>query len=287
MVSWSYWTSNMHQKISIIIPVSRSQKAQKAEESVLAQDYPGLEVIKVDAKGLSPAEARNKGAKKARGEILLFLDDDCEAQENWLRENLKALAEPKAGAVGSRVQGKSGKYFARSLDFANFTFAQSTKRREMPVCTASLAIKKEVFQKVRGFNEKMRVGEDTDLCMRLRRLGYKTIYEPRIKVLHDHGRETLKSFLSYQYNNGRVKGLTIEGRYPDNLWFLFLKKISYPGIYWLFILPFAILATLIAVLVNLRDYPKVIFYSPGIFLGKLACQVGIFAWTLKKPLILA
>ena len=102
----------MHQKISIIIPVSRSQKAQKAEESVLAQDYPGLEVIKVDAKELSPAEARNKGAKKARGEILLFLDDDCEAQENWLVENLKALAEPKAGAVGGMIKGKLSAYFA-------------------------------------------------------------------------------------------------------------------------------------------------------------------------------
>lgn len=280
----------MFKKVSVIIPVTRPKKAQKTEESVLAQNYLGLEVIKVNAKGLSPAEARNKGARKARGGILLFLDDDCLPQKGWVEENIKALKDESIGAVGGMILGESRKYFARSLDFANFTFAQSTKRREMPLCAASLGIRRKVFEKIRGFKEKMRIGEDTDLCMRLRRLGYKTIYEPKIRVFHNHGRETLKELLVYQFNNGRVKGLIIENRYPDNFWFSFLKKISHPGAYWLFILPFAILATLIAVLVNLRDYPKVIFYSPGIFLGKLACQLGIFAWmvkTLKKPLILA
>lgn len=277
----------MSQKVSVIIPVTREKLARKAEESVLAQDYPGLEIVKVKAKGLNPAEARNKGARKTKGEILIFLDDDCLPQKGWVEENIKALEDDKIGAVGGMIRGKSNAYFARSLDFANFTFAQSTKRLEMPVCAASLAIKKEVFQKARGFNEKMRIGEDTDLCMRLKRLGHKTVYEPKIKVFHNHGRETLKELLVYQYNNGRVKGLTIENRYPDNLWFLFLKKISHPAVYWLFILPFAVLATLMAIFVNLKDYPKVVFYSPGIFLGKLACQLGIFVWTLKRPLILA
>jgi len=58
----------MYQKVSVIIPVTREKKAQEAEGSVLAQDYPGLEIIKVEAKGLSPAQARNKGVKKAKGE---------------------------------------------------------------------------------------------------------------------------------------------------------------------------------------------------------------------------
>lgn len=72
MVPRSYRASDMYQKVSVIIPVSRPGKAQEAEESVLAQDYPRLEIVKVGAKGLNPAEVRNKGAKKARGEILLF-----------------------------------------------------------------------------------------------------------------------------------------------------------------------------------------------------------------------
>jgi len=217
---------------------------------------------------------------------LIFLDDDCLPQKGWLKENIKALKDKSIGAVGGMIQGKSKAYFARCLDFANFTLAQTRKQRKMVLWAASLGARKGVFEKVGRFNEKLIIGEDADLCMRLKRLGYETIYEPKIKVLHDHGRETLKALLAYQYNNGRVKGLTIENRYPDNFWFKFLKKISHPGIYWLFVLPFAFFATLTAVLVNLKDSPKVIFYTPGIFLGKLACQLGIFVWTLKKPLIL-
>lgn len=274
-------------KVSVIIPVTRERLAREAEKSVRAQGYRNLEIVKVEARGLNPAAARNKGARKASGEILLFLDDDCQAREGWLAENLDALEDSKIGAVGGQIVGKSQRYFALCHDFANFTFVQGSKRREMPLCAASFGIRKEVFEKVGGFDEDLRIGEDVDLSFRLKMLGLKTIFEPKIKVWHDHRRETMRELLVYQYNNGRVKGLTIESRYPDNLLFAFLKTIARPWIYWLFILPFALLATLAAIRVNLRDRPEVIYLSPGIFLGKLACQWGIFVWTLKRPLILA
>lgn len=273
-----------NERVSVIIPVTRPKKAQEAIEAVQKQGYPKqlLEIIPVSVKGkLGPGERRNLGAQKTKGEILIFLDDDCLPQKEWLRQIIKALKEKKVGAVGGMIRGKSRKYFAQSLDFACFTFEQSKKRREIPVCAASLAMKKQVFQKAGGFNEKMRIGEDTDLCMRLRRLGYKTIYEPKIKVFHNHSRETLRELLFYQYNNGRTKGLTIENRYPDNFWFKFLKWISHPGFYWFFVLLLAVLATLVTVAVNIKDHPKVIFYSPAIFLGKLALQLGVFVWTLS------
>lgn len=291
--------------VSIIIPFSRPQNIPLIVKNIFDQGKDkSFEIILVgkgskqfadkfklkvidNSKIKEPGRARNLGAKIASGRILIFLDDDCLPQKQWLKENIRALQGEKIGAVGGMIKGRSKRYSAKSLDFANFTFAQSTKRQEMPVCAASLAIKKETFQKARGFDEEMRVGEDTDLCMRLKRLGYKIIYEPKIKVLHDHHRETLKDLLIYQYNNGRSKGLIIENRYPDNLWFAFLKKISNPLIYWIFVFPFAVLATLTAVLVNITDNPWVIFYAPGIFIGKLACQCGIFVWTLRKPFILA
>lgn len=274
-------------KVSVIIPVTREKLAREAETSVRDQKYSRLEIVKVRAKGLKPAEARNKGAKKARGEILLFLDDDCRAQKDWLVENLKALADPKIGAVGGMIRGKSKSYFGCCHDFANFTFVQGLQRRSMPLCAASFGIRKEVFEKVGGFDEGLRIGEDVDLCLRLEGLGLKTVYEPEIEVLHDHGRETLKDLLIYQYNNGRIKGLIIESRYPRDLWFAFLKAVARPWIYWFLVLPFALMATLVAVGVNLKDRSEVVYLSPGIFLAKLACQLGIFVSTLKRPLILA
>lgn len=267
-------------KVSVIIPVTRKILAQKAERSVRTQGYSQVEVIKIDARGLTPAQARNKGAKKAKGEVLLFLDDDCQARNNWLVENLRILADPKIGAVGGMIQGKSKKYFSRCLDFANFTFVQGKKRRFMLLYTASLGIKAEVFEKAGGFDESLVIGEDVDLCFRLNRLGLKTVYEPEIKVWHHHQKKTLKDLLKYQYQNGRVKGLSMEKNYPDNLWFAFLKIISRPWIYWFFVLPFAVLATLVAVGANWKDRPEVFYLIPGIFLAKLACQVGTLANTI-------
>lgn len=268
-------------KVSVIIPVTKAKLAEKAIQSVKTQSCPKLELIKVEAKGLKPAEARNKGAKKAKGEILLFLDDDCQARKGWLKENLKVLADSQIGAVGGKIQGKSKKYFAQSLDFSNFTFVQGNKCRQLPLCTASFGIRRQIFKKVGGFDENLKIGEDVDFCFRLNKLGLRTVYEPKVKVWHDHGRQTLSAVLKYQYQNGQVKGLVIENFYPVSLWFVFLKTIAKPWIYWLFVLPFALLATLVAVVYNLKDNPRVLYLIPGIFLAKLACQVGILAWTLS------
>lgn len=274
--------------ISVIIPVTRPQKALRVMRIIKEQSCSGgrVEIILVKDKGdLSPGKRRNLGAKRAKGEALIFLDDDCLPGRNWLANNLAVLEDKTIGAVGGMVSGKSGAYFARCHDFSNFTFAQATRRREMPVCSASLAIRKDVFSRAGGFNEEMFVGEDTDLCFRLKGLGYRVVYEPKIKIFHDHGRKDVLTLWRYQYRNGRLKGLTIENRYPAGFWFAFLKDVSRPEIYWPLVLPLAFLATLVTLAVNFKDQPKVIFYAPGIFLGKLACQLGIFVWTLKNPLV--
>ena len=271
--------------VSVIIPAARPKLAEKAKASVLRQKVSGVvaEVVMVKALGMTPGKARNLGARRARGEWLIFLDDDCQARPGWLRENLRFLTGEETGAVGGMVEGKSGKYFARCVDYANFTFAQTSRRREMPICAASLGVKRTVFEAVGGFREDTWVGEDTDFCFRLQEKGGKTIYEPRIKVWHEHGRETMRDLLAYQFRNGRLKGLTIEMRYPAGVWFRFLKMVAHPGVYWLLILPFAVTATLAAGIVGTKDRPWLAVYLPGVFLGKLACQLGIYTWLIKKP----
>lgn len=282
-------------KVSVIIPVTRERLAQKAEASVRTQEYPELEVIKMKAEGLGPAEARNKGAKRARGEILLFLDDDCEAGPNWVRENLKELEDKKIGAVGGYIEGRSKRYFARSLDFANFSLCQLPHREERVVSSTTLGMRRCVFEKVGGFDPTLRVKEDTDLCYRIIREGFKVVYQPKVRIVHNHGRETLKDLLIYQYRNGRISGLEVEHRYMEmefsrrlGAFNCALVRIGrYPLVYLLCVLPLGLFATLFTLAINLPYHPEVLVLAPGIFLGKLATQLGIFVWTLKRPLILA
>src|SRR5687767_8511971 len=93
--------------VSVIIPFSKPDTIGHTLSSVLAQNYPPeqMEIIVV-GKGSAaltpdwpqiialdvgpifrPGKARNLGAAKARGKNLIFLDDDCEAQPGWIKEN--------------------------------------------------------------------------------------------------------------------------------------------------------------------------------------------------------
>lgn len=291
--------------VSVIIPYSKPDKVGNAIESVLAQDYPAdlLEVILV-GKGSStlqerwpqiraidvgpirePGRARNLGAAKASGEVLLFLDDDCEAQEGWIQENLAELKDPQVGAVSGMIEGKSKAFFARCVDFANFSLCQIQRRQERPICTASFAIRRDLFEHIGGFNTRLRIHEDIDICYRLEAQGLSAVYQPKVKVLHDHGRGSFRSMVQYLYSGGREGGLLVEEQYRDrsrfNRW---ITRFNHPAAYAVVVLPFATGATLRTVLANVREHPEVLWLSPFIFLGKLSCHWGIWRSLFSRHL---
>ena len=113
-------------RVSIIIPCrGHAQELDACLESLIRQDYPdGFEIIVVDSvsdaevldvcqrhadvrivrdqSGLLPYEARNLGARHAKGEWLAFIDADCVAQNGWLRAILQPL-EKSARVVGGAI----------------------------------------------------------------------------------------------------------------------------------------------------------------------------------------
>ena len=290
-------------RVSVIIPYSKPAKIDRSLQSVLGQGYPAdwLEIIVV-GKGSSsvakrwpqvtavevgpifrPGKARNLGAEMANGDFLLFLDDDCEVQQGWIRENLAELETDSVGAVGGMIVAKSNRIIARCVDFANFSLSQINKRQERPICSATFAIRRSVFDQVGGFDEGMKVHEDIDLCHRLEISGYQTVYQPRVRVLHDHGRETLASMIRYLHFGGREGGLSVEESYKKlSSFYRFLLRMKHPLIYSLMVVPFALAATLQTVWINFKEQKKVVLLSPLIFLGKLSCHVGIWRWSLQE-----
>lgn len=295
--------STAMKSVSVVIPFSKPETVGNAIESVLAQDYPcDLVEIIVVGKGSSklmekwpqintidegpiyePGWARNLGAAKASGNILLFLDDDCEAQEGWIRANLAELENPEVGAVSGMILGKSKAFFARCVDYANFSLCQTERRQERPVCSASFGIRKAVFERVGGFDTTIRVHEDIDICYRLEEQGLVAVYQPKVKVLHDHGRGSLRSMVQYLYYGGREGGLVIENKYRDrsrfNQW---ITWFNHPVLYGLMVLPFAVGATLKTIYTNLKEHKEVLWLSPFIFAGKLSCHVGIWSFMVAQ-----
>ena len=287
-------------RVSVIIPFSKPDVAEVTLEKLVHQTYPAdlTEIIVVGPgsnvlanrwpiKAIDthpiycPGEARNIGAAEASGDYFLFIDDDCEPASDWIEQNIHELEQPEIGAVGGQIAGKSKAFFAQCVDFSSFAFSQVNRRMEAPVCSASLAVKRQAYEAAKGFSEELRSGEDIDFCYRLMKMGYKTVYQPAVKVLHNHRRKNLSTLLRYNYFYGRVKGLYVKLQHANmSRRNKILALFYHPLIYMMMIVPVSFGITGMIVRFNIREYPRVILYAPFIFLSKVAYHLGIWQWIL-------
>lgn len=148
-------------------------------------------------------DACNRGAATARGKYLVFLNNDTKVSQGWLKQLLDTVeASDSVGAVGSMFlypdgsiqeagafvwrNGESHHYgWGHSPDDKRFNFA-----REVDYCSAaSLLIRKEVFQRLGGFDRRFAPAyyEDVDICFGVRSLGYKVVYQPMSRLVHYEG----------------------------------------------------------------------------------------------------
>ncbi len=288
-------------RVSVIIPYSKADVAEVTLEKLMQQTYPAelTEIVVVGPKSSElanrwpiraietepiyyPGEARNIGARAATGDYFLFIDDDCEPASDWIEQSVRELEQPKIGAVGGQIAGKSKAFFAQCVDFSSFAFSQVNRRMETPVCSASIGVKRQAYEDAQGFSEELRSGEDIDFCYRLMKMGYKTVYQPAVKVQHNHRRKSFASLMRYSYFYGRVKGLFVKLRHRDmSRGNLILTMIQNPVLYFLMIIPVSLGITATIVRLNVREYPRVLLYAPFIFLSKVAYHFGIWQWILK------
>lgn len=146
-----------------------------------------------------PGTARNIGAGQATGVILAFLDSDCMADKNWLRECLPFFKADNIGAVGGFVDGYYTKGFldryervSSSLNLGKRLLIEDNTDSALYVPTCNMLVKRRVFQDTGGFKDGMRIGEDVDFCWRMRKLGCTLLYVPLGKVAHKHRNQLLK-----------------------------------------------------------------------------------------------
>lgn len=147
--------------------------------------------------------ACNAGARIARGEFLVFLNNDTAVQPGWLDALLATFTRfPDTGLAGSklvypdgRLQEAGGLVFADGSAWNVGRFADPGHPaynyvREADYCSgAAIALRRELFERLEGFDPHYAPAyyEDTDLAMRVRRAGLKVRYQPASVVAHFEG----------------------------------------------------------------------------------------------------
>ena len=145
----------------------------------------------------------NLGAQAATGDVFLFMNDDIvPVSEHWLEDLIVPFEEVTVAVSGplllypnERVQ-HGGMYLGFNnvaghtlrharLPRQDYMFLASAPREVSAVTGALLAIRREIFQDLHGFDEQLgNFLQDVDLCLRVIGTGYRIVFNPRSILLH-------------------------------------------------------------------------------------------------------
>ena len=228
-------------KVSIVIAVKEyNQNLKKCLAKCRQLDYPNYEIIvlpdekmKENIEGIReiptgnvfPPAKRDIGINVAQGKIIAFLDDDAFPVAGWIKSAVKYFEDDSIAAVGgpavtpdnsSDRELASGVVYASSLIAwkNNYRYIPKTAREVDDYPTCNLFVRKDVLDKIGGFDNKFWPGEDTVICYKIVvDLGKKIYYVPDALVYHRRRAlyvPHLKQVASYAIHRGYfVK------RYPE------------------------------------------------------------------------
>lgn len=228
-------------RVSVVVATrDRPESLDQCLGSLQASEHDSFEVIVVDQSGddasalvvgrlndprirhmrqpgSGASRARNAGIAAARGAIIAFTDDDCSVPSQWLRQVEAACSGTRSPGV---VLGALRAALADSYERFTPSWAPRRVRRlrwswqsafRGEGATANMAARREVCERLSGFDELLGVGapfrscEDNDFCERAIRAGFAVLHDPRIEVLHWGARSRLDGAadrLRYDYSRG-------------------------------------------------------------------------------------
>jgi len=177
----------------------------------VAAEFPEVRLLELPPSGLGAA--RNAAAGAARGSYFAFLDDDCEADEEWLAWLMRGFIDQAGAALGGpNVPPVGARGLRRALDLAPSTaqpvMLDDTRAEHLPGC--NLAVRRDAFDAVGGFNPAYHTaGDDVDFCWKLEEKGYPITYFAPAMVWHAR-RQTLSAYLRQQTAYGRAEAILAE-----------------------------------------------------------------------------
>lgn len=188
--------------------------------------------------GFNYSAINNYAARKAKGEYLLFLNNDIEVQTpDWIEQMLANCQRSDVAICGSKLYypdhsiqhagvivglgGIAGHAFLNMPGSrTGYLHKASIQLNTSAVTAACMMMKKEVFDMLGGFEEKLTVAfNDVDLCLRTVRAGYRIVYNPHVEMIHYESKSR-----GAEDSPEKVRRFQSEIEFMRNRWIDFLKK---------------------------------------------------------------
>ena len=177
--------------------------------AITADMFNQLPLTLIDIEHGGPAKARNAGEKIARGEFVVFTDDDCRVDKNWLRAFEKGFADSTFEALGGKILNPypdniPAETWSRYMDYLRNELMRDKDNNLLLLISNNAAYRRTIFEKLGGFDETFpyAAAEDSELGIRLAGAGYHQVYWPDAIIWHDH-KNTYGGYLRQQFRYGQ------------------------------------------------------------------------------------
>ena len=225
--------------VSIIIPCKDVDGyTRECIEYCRRLDYPNFEIILlpdysteaidgviiIATEPVPPGVKRNIGVKNSSGEFCAFIDNDAYPRSDWLTNAVKCFENPEVGGVGGPgltpnedcSMQKAGGYVLSSFMVGNLSSRYKTKGcfESDDIHSCNFIARKAVVEEAGGWNEKYWPGEDTLMCLAIKRLGKKLVESSDVVVYH-HRRPLFSPHLKQVSRFGEHRGFFVK-KFPEN-----------------------------------------------------------------------
>ena len=207
-----------HELIEIVLVDSMSTDATGAKmERFKNTDYGFRNVAVVQCAKKNQAFSWNAALMTATGDVIIRVDAHARIPRNFVSRNVYNLSQGEDVVGGGRpnITSDVSSWKLTLLAAEDSLFGSSVASYRRPATQKEYldslfhaAYRREVIQKVGGFNENLGRTEDNEFHYRIRKAGYKLCCCPDI-ISYQHSRNNLKYMIRQKYSNGRWIGLTL------------------------------------------------------------------------------
>lgn len=167
----------------------------------LQERYPFVRAFHLQERAY-PGTARTYGIAQAKGEVIAFIDTDCEANDTWI-QNIIASQQNGRNVIGGPVANGTPRSFVGIaeylLEFSEMVPAMPEGEvRFIPTC--NISFKRKVFEQIGKIEDTIK-GSDALFCRKIHLLGESIYFHRGIRVRH-HNRTSLRKVLQNQYEIG-------------------------------------------------------------------------------------